>query len=830
MRTTRQDILSAVHGNLLKTVPLTDTVGHILLDSRQVIYPESSVFFALPGIRYDGHDFIKKVYDTGVRCFVVSQKINPDDFPDTCFILVPDVLTALQSLATWHRHRFSIPVIGITGSNGKTIVKEWLFQLLREDYYIARSPGSYNSQTGVPLSVWEIQQEHTLGIFEAGISKPGEMECIAPVIDCATGIFTMLGEAHSEGFASNAEKLREKLLLFRKSNILIYCADDPEVDRGIREAFAHDGKTPVPRLFAWSTRQEADLSVITIQSSRNQTKITAVYGEKIISIEIPFTDKASISNAIHCWSLLSLYGYQQEVIAERMSKLEPVAMRLELKAGINQCTVINDSYNSDLTSLKIAMDFAAQHSHGLRRTLILSDILQSGKAPQKLYREVAHFLKEKQFARFIGIGEEVQLLKELLPANLAVAFYPDTDTFLQQLRSVDFRDEIILVKGARRYGFEQIAERLALKAHKTVLEINLNALVHNFHVYKSLLRPGVKIMAMVKASAYGNGSFEVARLLEYQGAHYLAVAYADEGIALRNGGVRLPILVLNPEEGSFDPIMRFDLEPEIYSLPLLGQFIEFARGVESVFIHLKLDTGMHRLGFQEGDLESVIRQLRSHPQIRVRTVFSHLAASESPDHDAFTHEQATRFATMYEIIAAGLGYRPLRHILNSGGITRFPEYQLDMVRLGIGLYGIDSSEVLQHQLQTVQTLKATISQIKKIPAGETVGYGRRGVADKEISIATISIGYADGLRRSAGNGHYSVLIRGQRAPTIGSVCMDMTMIDITEITGAAEGDEVILFGDMPSARELAQCYGTIPYEVFTGISERVKRVYFQERM
>lgn len=830
MHTTIQDIQLATGGTWLQQAPFDTLIRHILLDSRQLLYPESAVFFALPGVRFDGHDFIEKVYAAGVRCFVVSQKTDTAALPEANIILVKNVLAALQQVAAWHRHRFHIPVIGITGSNGKTIVKEWLFQLLREDYYIARSPGSYNSQTGVPLSVWELQQEHTLGIFEAGISKPGEMARIAPVIDCSTGIFTMLGEAHSEGFKDDHEKLHEKLLLFQHCNTLIYGADDPKVDAVIRATFAADQMEKAPRLFSWSALHEADLRINSIQSLKTQTKITATYGGNPIFIEIPFTDQASVSNAIHCWSLMLLFGYQQDTIAERMLRLEPVAMRLELKAGINQCAVINDSYNSDLTSLTIAMDFAAHHSHDLRRTLILSDILQSGKKPEKLYREVAHLLKEKQFTRLIGIGEEVRLLEAILPANLTAAFYPDTHTFLQQLRSVDFRDEIILIKGARRYGFELIAERLSLKAHKTVLEINLNALIHNFHVYKSLLGPGVKMMAMVKASAYGNGSFEVARLLEYQGADYLAVAYADEGITLRNGGVRLPILVLNPEEGSFDPIMRYDLEPEIYSLPLLSQFIEFAKGRETACIHLKLDTGMHRLGFQEADLETVIRQLRNHPQIQVKSVFSHLAASESADHDAFTHQQAARFTAMYDILAAGLGYRPLRHILNSSGINRFPEYQMDMVRLGIGLYGIDSSDQLQHRLQVVQTLKATISQVKIVAAGETIGYGRRGVAERDTFIATISIGYADGLRRSAGNGQYNVLLRGRRAPTIGSVCMDMTMIDVTEIPGVSEGDAVILFGEAPTARELAQCYGTIPYEVFTGISERVKRVYFQERM
>ncbi len=827
MQTTLRDLCYATGGVWLQPSHPDAPVGQLLLDSRQMLYPETAVFFALPGAHHDGHDFIGQAYEAGVRHFVVSKNIPLSGRPDATVLQVPDVLTALQQFVAWHRRRFDIPVIGITGSNGKTIVKEWLFQLLREDHYIVRSPGSYNSQTGVPLSVWQLQSEHTLGIFEAGISRPGEMARIAPVIDCSTGIFTLLGEAHSEGFSGDLEKLQEKIQLFRHSRLLIYCADDPRVDASIRETF-HPGSTP--RLFTWSAVKEADLRIHLIQSWRSQTRIHAAYQGRECTIEIPFTDQASIANAVHCWALMLSFGYRQEVISERMLRLEPVAMRLELKAGINRCTVINDSYNSDLTSLAMAMDFAAQHSHGLHRTLILSDILQSGKSPAKLYREVANLLREKKFGRLIGIGDEVRHLEGLIPANLAAAYYPDTPAFLDQLHSSDFSDEMILIKGARRFAFEQIADRLALKAHKTVLEINLNALAHNCNVYKSLLQPGVRMMAMVKAAAYGSGSSEVARLLEYQGVHSLAVAYADEGIGLRNDGIRLPILVLNPEEGSFDAMLRYELEPEIYSLTLLRQYIAFAREKESAFVHLKLDTGMHRLGFQENELSAALRMLRMHPHIQVRSIFSHLAASESADHDNFTEAQVRRFTAMYEILAAGLTYRPLRHVLNSGGITRFPGYQMDMVRLGIGLYGIDSSETLQHRLEVVQTLKATLSQIKDLPAGETVGYGRRGIALRNARIATISIGYADGLRRSAGNGQYQVLLRGRRAPTIGSICMDMTMIDVTDIPEAQEGDEVIIFGAQVPVKELADCYGTIPYEVFTGISERVKRVYFQDRM
>lgn len=846
MRYPVQQIAEIMGGHFLAP-PHDANIEHLLLDSRQVIFPASSLFIALQGRRYDGHEFLRELYDSGVRNFVVSKKTtSTSDFPQANFILVKNTQEAFHALAAWHRRQFDLPVIGITGSNGKTIVKEWLFQLLYEDYHIVRSPKSFNSQTGVPLSVLQITPEHTLGIFEAGISKQHEMERLARIVAPDIGIFTNIGEAHQEGFPDLETKIREKLQLFKHCRTLIYSVDNELVVQEIVAAFEEQGK----RLITWSAYgNHADLQIISKRQTGNATHLEAVVRQSSIvnrqsSIAIPFTDAASIENATHCWALLLYLGVPDEVIADRMARLEPVAMRLELKEGLNGCTVINDSYNSDLTSLGIALNFLQQQGKKLKRTLVLSDILQSGQSVAQLYGTVAGLLVEKRIERLIGIGKKVEHVKKYLPTGFDARFYPTTQAFLDDFQELVFRDEAILLKGARQFEFERIANRLAIKFHKTVLEVNLSALLNNLRVYQSQVGAGTKMMVMVKAGAYGSGSAEVAKLLEFQNVDYLGVAYADEGVELRKAGIQLPILVMNPEEATFEAMVRYRLEPEIYSLGLLRNFFEFlenhfapkdgeaAAPQSPIPIHLKLDTGMHRLGFEEGDMNPLVEMLTEivvgRPLVVVRTVFSHLAASEAPEHDDFTQEQFARFQKMYGWLVAGLGYRPMRHILNSGGIVRFPEQQMEMVRLGIGLYGIDSSGLLQDRLQTVNTLKATISQIKNVAMGETVGYGRLGKAQRPMRIATLSLGYADGLLRRAGNGRFSVLISGRRAPLIGNVCMDMTMADVTDIPDAAEGDPAIIFGKDLPVQELATCLGTIPYEIFTTISDRVKRVYVQE--
>lgn len=823
-------------------------IEHLLIDSRKISFPETSLFFAIVGERHDGHDFIADVYQSGVRCFVVSnaQNIDLPLFKDAFFVKIPHVLQGLQDLAAYHRSQFpQLKVIGITGSNGKTIVKEWLYQLLKDDFHIVRSPKSYNSQVGVPLSVWQINETHTLGVFEAGISTIGEMAALERIIQPTIGVFTNLGEAHSEGFKSEEEKIHEKFKLFKNAQTIICRQDEVNRNPEIKQQ---------QHFLTWSKNEKADAQIVDIQYFKSKTVFKIILKNDTFNIDIPFTDAASIDNVTTCLlsvvvvkafllsekhpppvSLILPEQYKNNAL-EKLKHLNPVAMRLELKAGINGCLVVNDSYNLDLNSLQIALDFISQQSGQLKRTVILSDILQSGQDADILYKKVADVLLEKGISKVICIGHNISKIEKHISPQINRVYFDTTDDLLKHIKNSDYNHEIILLKGARPFAFERIAERLALKSHKTVLEINLNALTHNLAFFKSLLQakgsqPKTGLMAMVKASAYGNGSEEVARLLEFHKVEYLAVAYSDEGIVLRQAGVRMPIMVMNPEEESFDALRRYHLEPEIYSLNILRQLIDFSQEAEDKIaytIHLKLDTGMHRLGFEQSDIAELNSFLNANKHITIASVFTHLAASEAAEHDHFTAQQVQRFMGMYEQITEGVGYKPMRHVLNSSGITRHPQYRFEMVRLGIGLYGIDSNGAFQNQLQVVQTLKASISQIKNVPQSETIGYSRRGVLTRDSRIATISIGYADGLLRGVGNRQFSVYLRGQRAPIIGSVCMDMTMIDVTDIPQASEGDEVEIFGSHIPVQALASVLDTIPYQIFTGISERVKRVYFQE--
>ncbi|MEL6924347.1 MAG: bifunctional UDP-N-acetylmuramoyl-tripeptide:D-alanyl-D-alanine ligase/alanine racemase, partial [Bacteroidota bacterium] len=785
-------------------------VGHLLIDSRQLNFPASTLFFAFNGQRHNGHDYIEPLYRAGVRHFMVCEPFDIQPFPDANILLVENMYRALQQMAEVHRTKFQFPVIAITGSNGKTIVKEWLFQLLHQDHNIVRSPRSYNSQIGVPLSIWLMEPTHNLAIIEAGISRKGEMQKLAPMIAATLGIFTNIGPAHDEGFANMAEKIDEKLQLFSSCDTIIYCRDDQRVQRAMRR-----WKEKV--LFTWSVKGKANLTIKNIDKRNNQkTFIEAIYKGQRQRILIPFADDASIENAIHCWCVLLQFGLSPDQIKDRMRGLEPVAMRLELKAGINNCTIINDSYNSDLTSLELALNFASQQTQQQKLTLLLSDILQTGQEANRLYKQVAGLLKEKGVNRLIGIGTSVAQLQQYLPEKMRQQYFSDTDRFLALLDFRQFQNETILLKGARKFGFERIANKLSQKVHKTVLEVNLNALIHNLRAFSRRLESGTRVMAMVKASAYGSGSVEVARLLEFHQVDYLTVAYADEGVELREAGIQLPILVLNPEEASFDAIISYQLEPEIYNLSLLKRFLNFLGKDRPARLHLKIDTGMHRLGFEASDISELVQLIKPFKRIKIISVFSHLAASDAPEHDRFTKRQVRQFINIADQIDALLGYRPLRHICNSSGIVRFPQYQMDMVRLGIGLYGIDA--LIQSELQVVNTLKATISQIKKVKARQTVGYNRSGRMDRSRRIATISIGYADGLPRATSNGNYAVYLHQQRAPIVGNVCMDMCMIDVSDIPEAMEGDEVEIFGRHLPVEQLAKQLNTIPYEIFTGIS------------
>ncbi len=808
------------------TTTSNTTISHLLTDSRRILLPAQSLFFALKGMRQDGHDFISDAYAKGVRNFVVSQALNENDFPEASFLQVKNVHRAIHQLANYHRQQFDLPVIGITGSNGKTIVKEWLFQLLQDDFHIVRSPRSYNSQLGVPLSVWQVQKTHTLGIFEAGISRMGEMEKVAPIIDCTIGIFTNIGAAHSEGFPDINIKIEEKLRLFEQTKTVIYCIDDVRVHRAMQSL---EGK----RFFTWSredvkTQSVSDLQIFDIKKLENACIIRAIYKKEQLEIKIPFKDEPSIENAIHCWATALFLGLKQSRIQQKMQQLEAVAMRLEMRAGVRNCSLINDSYNSDLTSLGMALNFLEQQSKHEKRSLILSDILQSGQDADALYEAVAELIEAKQIHKVIGIGKAVFRLKSMLSSAIEAHFFSSTNAFLEQFPHKNFQQEAILLKGARRFQFERIANFLAEKVHRTVLEVNIKALLHNLNVFSSYLQPNTKLLMMVKAAAYGSGSVEIARLLEFQNIDYLAVAYADEGVELREAGIQLPIMVLNPEVATFEKHFRYDLEPELYSLGLLKEFMRYIPEQSSIRIHLKLNTGMNRLGFEAADIPKLIQLLMSEPRLYVQSIFSHLSASEAPQHDAFTHLQVKRFVEMYEQIVASIGYRPIQHIANTSGIVRFPEYQFDMVRLGIGLYGLENGKSMQDQLEIVHSLKARVSQIKEVSLEETVGYSRSGQLSRPSRIATVSIGYADGLHRSAGNGKFSLLVRGKRAPIVGNVCMDMCMLDVTDIPEVQEGDEVTVFGTEPHVDELSAAINTIPLEIFTSISQRVKRVYFEE--
>ncbi len=819
------EAIASMTGGKLTGNPGSAVIEELLTDSRKLTSPQHTLFFAIVTSRNDGHNYIGDLYGQGIRYFCVS-KLPATIMPDAVYIQVNNTLDALQQLAAAHRAVFSWPVIGITGSNGKTIIKEWLWQLISPEKIIVRSPKSYNSQIGVPLSVWQMKSLHNLAIIEAGISQPGEMEHLEKIIRPTIGIFTNIGHAHDQYFNSQEQKTNEKLKLFSGVDLLIYCSDNPLISASIVKMGISK-----ERLFDWGKNEHARLKITSTLIEKTNTVIYGTFDGKDISIEIPFSDNASIENAIHCWAVMLSFGYGPDVTASRMRKLTRIAMRLEMKEGINGCSVINDAYSSDPDSLAIALDFMVQQNQHQKRTVILSDMLQGSPNEDGLYRTIAGLLADKGVNKLIGIGSALSrhsdffLIKEK-------SFYPSTKEFLNEFKSLIFRNETILLKGARIFEFERINQLLQQKSHETVLEVNLNALVHNLNYYRTFLNPGTKLMAMVKAFSYGSGSFEIANALQFHRADYLAVAYADEGVELRKAGISLPIMVMNPEESGMEAILQHSLEPEIYnfrSLQMLNKAInafKIPSGTQ-ILAHLKLDTGMRRLGFGESDLDGLCSLLMASPDIRVQSVFSHLAGSDDLKLDTFTRQQIDQFTRMTERLEQTLGYPFLRHILNSAGISRFPEAQFSMVRLGISLYGISADPDEQKMLENVTSLKTSISQIKTIAPGETVGYSRAWTATQTTTIATIPIGYADGLSRRLSNGRGKMLVNGHLAPVAGNICMDMTMLDITGIE-AAEGDEVIVFDEELPITDLAEAMETIPYEILTGISRRVKRVYFQE--
>jgi alanine racemase len=787
-------------------------IASLFTDSRKALPSDDALFFAIRGAHHDGHHYLKKLYESGVRQFVIEYSTDVLAGLTDCNILrVESSVKALQDIVSHHRASLSMPVIGITGSNGKTIIKEWLFQLLSEDYKIAKNPGSYNSQLGVPLSVWQLQSHHQLGIFEAGISRPGEMARLAPIIKPDIGIFSNIGTAHDEGFESTEEKIREKLKFFTYSHALIYHKDHTQIDNIVKRSGIVT--------FSWGYTDAADIK---IEKKRNHLVIN--HKDHSFNLSLPFSDQASIENCLHCVATMIHLGYTGKTISERLKTLRSIPMRLELKEGINQCLIVDDTYNNDLAGLQISLDFLSNQHQKKKKRVILSDILESGLTDEALAKKIAEIIASNNVHNFIGIGK--QLTGQSKHFSGGSLFFNTTEEFLNNFDWNSIQQEIILVKGARTFRFEKIVNRLQRKVHGTIMEIDLGAVAHNLNYFKSKLNSDTKIMVMVKAFAYGSGSAEIANVLQYHKVDYLGVAYADEGVELRNNNITLPIMVMNPSEDSFDALMANNLEPEIYSFRIFDLFLKFIEGRQAT-IHLKLDTGMHRLGFNENDLPELLALLRNHPFVKVGSIFSHLAGADESQHDNFSHDQSKLFSSIADKITKTLGYKPLYHILNSPGILRLPELQFDMVRLGIGLYGIDPTHEKFIGLKPVATLKTIISQIKKIPAGETIGYGRKGKAMKDTTLATIAIGYADGFSRAFSRGVGEVMINGNSAKVMGNVCMDMTMVDITGIE-AQEGDEVIIFGEELPIQSLAQKINTISYEILTSTSERVKRVFVAE--
>lgn len=790
-------------------------IGHISIDSRSLQNDVTTLFFALSGPNNDAHHYIGELIDTGVVNFVVTH--IPDEVRGQAnFLIVDNTLTALQQFAAFYRSQFHFPIIGITGSNGKTIVKEWLNFLLGPDYNIIRSPKSYNSQVGVPLSVMSINEKHNLGIFEAGISTVNEMEKLERIIRPTIGLLTNIGSAHDEGFANIGEKIKQKLKLFAHAEVLI-CHKNKTI-----EAFLAKGVCT----FTWSCKhEEADVFIVKkIVVDKTHMKVTR--GADEFEIKVPFQDDASVENAIQCMMVMLYFNYNAKTIEDRMSLLFPVEMRLKVKNGINNSTVIDDSYSSDYQSLKIALDFLENQKHYKKKTLILSDIYQSGLSNEELYSKVAELVISNKINRMIVVGETIS---EFRKKFLNCTAFKSTKEFIDAFDTLSFGNETILIKGARDFRFEEIVSLLEEKTHETVLEINLNAISHNLNYYRSKLKPKTKLMVMVKAFGYGNGGFEIAKLLEHHKTDYLGVAFADEGIALKNAGITLPIMVLNPENTSFSAIIQHGLEPEIYSLKGLNAFLKIAeqKKLKDYPIHIKLDTGMHRLGFQENNLAEMIFTLQSNPSVKVKSILSHMATSDDLAHKDFALSQIDLFEKLSAKIIKDLKIKPIRHILNTSGIENFAQAQYDMVRLGIGLYGISNDSHEQKFLENVGTLKSIISQLRTIPAGDSVGYGRRFMADKPTKVATIPIGYADGISRHWGNGVGFVSINGKKAPILGSVCMDMLMVDASEIK-CKEGDPVTIFGESPTVIYMAEKLGTIPYEILTSISQRVKRVFYRE--
>ena len=795
-------------------------IAQISIDSRQVLHPQQNLFVALKGAKADGISFVPELLDLGVSYFLVDDQTSiPSSWLDRgYFIQVKDTRIALQSLATYQRVQFTKPVVGITGSNGKTIVKEWLGQVLSQQFAVAKSPKSYNSQVGVPLSIFGIQSYHQVALLEAGVSKTGDMDTLAKMIQPGLGIFTNIGSAHEEGFPDIKEKIAEKLKLFAGVNFLLYCKDHDLLAQEIEQ------QLPTEKRISWSKKAGAEY-LVSWKNQETHSRIVVMKSDgQTFTFQVPFTDQASLENVTHVILASLSFGQEVKSIQEGLSHLMPVDMRLTLKPGLNDSLLIDDTYNNDLAGLKVALEFLSQQRPKRSKILIISDLLQQG-LPEKVYKEVADLIQSYGIDQVIGVGTQIQHLETLL--GKGVRTFSNTEQLLLELQPEQFQNDLILITGAREYTFERVVNRLQQRIHGTTLEINLNALTHNFNFYKRQLAPSTRVMVMVKAFAYGGGAAEIANHLQTLGADYLAVAYTDEGVSLRKQGIQLPIMVLNPVEESFDLLSQYQLEPVVFSPEFfrkLGTYVQHQS--LQLSIHLDLDTGMNRLGFEQEQLVELMDLIQQYPQLQLASVYTHLVGADEEVHDDFSLHQLQQFQEMSESICSILSYKPLRHALNSAGIVRYPDFQLDMVRLGIGLYGVEVTGKHDRSLKAVSTLKTTISQVKTLAAGATVGYSRKGSLPEGGRIATLALGYADGYDRRFSQGKGYVLIDSKKAPVIGNVCMDMVMVDVSAIPGVKAGDEAIVYGEEISLKELADCIGTIPYELLTNISGRVKRVYY----
>lgn len=808
------------------TLPLPNAIiKYLVMDSRKIDHPEESLFFAMSGSMHHGKNFIESAVHQGV-INIVTTIVDGSMIAGVNYFIVGDTLKAMQKLAAFHRQQFDIPVIGIAGSNGKTTIKEWLYQLIK-DRKVVKSPKSFNSQTGVPLSVWQMSSDDQLAIFEAGISQPYEMASLQEIIRPTIGLFSMIGDAHSEGFLHQKEKLEEKLILFRDAQYIIYNEDDQEISGAIK------AKYPEKKLISWGRSAKSTLYRIhEIHTTKDrQTIVDIQFGTHSDTILIPFSDSASINNALHCIAVLVFFKFDFDRIKEGIAKLHNIPMRLEMKNGVQGSILINDTYNADLQSFKIALEFLSQQSGSRDKVVIVSDFMQTGLNNIELNALLAAHLKHHEIHQVIGIGKQIKDLENYLDPFMVFSWYEFSEDLIKHLNDHNFSNKAILVKGARTFYLEKLIDALSEKVHSASLETDLQAIEHNLKIFSNHLSQGTKIIAVIKASAYGSGSEELARFLEFKKVSYLAVAFIDEGIQLRKVGVMMPIIILNPDSNGISDMVHYELEPEVYSLEQLNDIIHYLDGQPTIYrfnIHIKIDTGMHRLGFVNEDTDELIQLLVSnHDRLFIKSIFSHLSSSEDPNDDLFTHQQAAQLLITYEKISNALGYKPLKHILNSSGIIRFPQYHFDLVRLGLGLYGIDSTSNFDSHLEKVHTLKATVIQIKDVSASEYIGYNRKGKLIKDSRIAIINIGYADGLMRHAGNGKYSVKIGQHDFPIIGNVCMDLTIIDIGDNKTISIGDEVIIFGKNKPIESLAKACQTIPYEILSRISGRVRRLYIQ---